>query len=146
MNEPLFSRALEKINNFENNPAKFMGSASSLEVIELICFKLEAETINQLYETKTGVFLARLLNHLESVKNEIYFVGLDDLNLNSKRIKVLFLLNHIFNKIFLLSLPFRRLFTNTNEDGKIYLECFIKFIQDLQFIERLMELDNNFDG
>ena len=71
---------MKKLNNFENNPDEFMDSACSLEFIELICFKLETETINQLYETKTGLFLARLLNHLSSVKNEIYFVGLDDLN------------------------------------------------------------------
>jgi len=117
---------------------------------------LKIKIIELIIKSNVHVILSNLFDYLYSIRLEIninesraiskskyynqYYVTT---SLNERRLFNLFELDNLFRKMFSLSLDFRRFYTNEN---KIYLKCYIDFINDLDFIQKCMQFNPDFDG
>lgn len=124
----------------------------------LAILKSESEVVDLLIKKNMHHQLANILEHLCAVKNEIVFENCKprlskrntyykSTSFNERLIYWIECLNSLFNKLFYVSVEYRRYFTQNNNNNKPpYLSIFIDFIKDDTFLSKYMQFDSGFDG
>ena len=145
-----------------NDPIKIVNDQKAYEAIKYCHWNIyknhKLKLAELLFKHNIHIKFIDVFDHLYSIRSEIKFenvvrrissnIYIKSTDLNMRRIFNILSLNTIIGEIFVFSLEFRRLFTKSNSEKnkKTYLEIYINFINDLEFIDNFMKFDPSFDG
>jgi hypothetical protein len=145
-----------------NDPIRIVDDQKAYEAIKYCHWNIfknhKLKLAELLFKNNIHIKFIDVFDHLYSIRSEIKFDNVipqcssyqyyKSTDLNMRRIFNIMSLNTIIGEIFIFSLEFRRLFTKSNNEknNKTYLEIYINFINDLEFIDNFMKFDPSFDG